>query len=180
MSDQSNTLKETAHKALSMTAPGFPGHEPKISPADLDIRYANIDDCPIIQSICNEAKGVFGFIMLPSLQKGCHRKELIVATMIDKILGFAHFHDRRDGVRTIYEMSVRKEVQKQGIGRFLLNYLFDTLPNSATGIRLKCPVDIPANAFYQRLGFSNCGVEKGRRRQLRIWGLETRDRVDDG
>jgi hypothetical protein len=79
--------------------------------------------------------------------------------------GYCRWHLRRDGVITIYEI-IRT---RPGAGSEMLNQL------RALGkpIQLKCPQDLPANAWYRRRGFRHAGIETTRSgRMLNIWRLE--------
>jgi len=80
--------------------------------------------------------------------------------------GFCHWHLRRDGQLTIREIiSTRR-----GAGSEMLARLRQT--PWATSIFAKCPLDLPANAWYQKRGFIFEGLEitpKGR--QLKLWRL---------
>jgi hypothetical protein len=42
---------------------------------------------------------------------------------------------------------------------------------NAVAIRLKCPLDLPANDFYRHYGFTLTGQELGKRRPLNRWCL---------
>lgn len=67
-------------------------------------------------------------------------------------LGFAHYLERRDGVKVIYEIAVAVEAKRRGVGRKLVE---------AVGFpcQLKTDADhYESNAFYKRLGFRNVGV----------------------
>lgn len=80
--------------------------------------------------------------------------------------GFCHWHLRRDGQLTIREIiSTRR-----GAGFMMLAQLKRT-PN-ASSIFAKCPIDLPANAWYERQGFLCEGIETTRTgRELKLWRL---------
>lgn len=62
--------------------------------------------------------------------------------------GFCHWHLRRDGQLTIREIISNKP----GAGQQILNRLRFTV--GATSLFAKCPVELPANDWYKRRGFS--------------------------
>lgn len=98
------------------------------------------------------------------LTESAKRGELI---LVDG--GFCHWHLRRDGQITIREIIVLPERQRQGIGTAMLEHLKRV---EATSIFAKCPVDLPANEWYQARGFTDEGIETtGSGRKLRLWRL---------
>ncbi len=84
--------------------------------------------------------------------------------------GLCHWHLRRDGQLTIYELIVLPERRRQGIGRRILGQLKGT-PGAAS-ILARCPANLDANAWYERMGFAREGTETTRTgRQLNLWRL---------
>lgn len=80
--------------------------------------------------------------------------------------GFCHWHLRRDGQLTIREIIS----QRSGVGQEMLRYL-SAVPG-ATSLFAKCPADLPANAWYERRGFTCEGTETTRSgRVLKLWRL---------
>lgn len=87
--------------------------------------------------------------------------------------GMCHWHLRRDGQVTIREIIVQKGRQGRGVGRGMVHHLAAlALDTDATSIFAKCPVDLPANAWYERQGFALEGTETTRGgRELKLWRL---------
>ena len=85
--------------------------------------------------------------------------------------GMCHWHLRRDGQVTIREIIVEKRRQRCGIGQGMLGRLI--LDNrTATSLFAKCPVELPANGWYERMGFTLEGTETTRSgRELNLWRL---------
>ena len=84
--------------------------------------------------------------------------------------GLCHWHLRKDGQITIREIIVLPEKRGQGIGTTMLKQLKQVA--GATSIFAKCPVDLEANRWYQKMGFQNEGTETTRTgRKLRKWRL---------
>jgi ribosomal protein S18 acetylase RimI-like enzyme len=87
-----------------------------------------------------------------------------------EVVGMVHFYLRRDQTVTLYNIVVAQAYQKRGLGRSLFTALVKMVEKSGkTQIRLKCPAELPANQFYQRLGLELVEEEPGKRRPLNIW-----------
>ena len=99
-----------------------------------------------------------GFVMRPALQAAIERGELLEAVIDDAVIGFAHFHVRRDGWTTLYEIVSTSA----GGGRALLS----ALPRP---LRLKCPVDNHSNGLYEHMGGPCSETVSGRKRDLHVW-----------
>lgn len=85
--------------------------------------------------------------------------------------GMCHYHLRRDGQLTIREIIVEKRHQRHGVGRWMLGCLTERHP-TATSLFARCPADLPANGWYERMGFVSEGTETTRRgRTLNLWRL---------
>lgn len=100
-------------------------------------------------------------MIFETLKESSERGELM---LIDG--GFCHWHLRRDGQLTIREIISTKP----GAGSQMLNRLKYTV--GATSLYAKCPMDLPANAWYSRKGFHVEKIEttpSGRR--LICWRL---------
>ncbi len=99
-------------------------------------------------------------MIFETLYESAKRGELL---LIDG--GFCHWHLRRDGQLTIREIiSIRP-----GAGSEMLNILKQ---KSAKSIFAKCPVDLQANAWYQKRRFVLENMEMTKSgRQLNHWRL---------
>jgi len=79
--------------------------------------------------------------------------------------GMCHWHLRKDGQVTIYEIISTKH----GAGKQMLEYLKQI---EAKSIFAKCPVDLESNGWYQHMGFQDEGKEITQSgRGLRRWRL---------
>jgi GNAT superfamily N-acetyltransferase len=113
-----------------------------------------------------------GFVRLPSLREQIERGEMLVATLGDEPVGFVDYHRRRDGQITLYHIAVEPAFRAQGVGRVLVAALAQVARDAGCArIALKCPVDLPANAFYREYGFELAETLNGRRRGLNVWVL---------
>lgn len=125
------------------------------------IRQATIADIDHIKAVAARYKPELGFILRPALVEAVGRGELLYHPSG----AFCHYHTRRDGVTTIYEICVPAEARGQGLGRQLI----ERLPRP---VRLKCPVTNESNGFYRRLGFVLVETVPGKKRELNIWRLD--------
>lgn len=104
-------------------------------------------------------------MIFKTLHEASKRGELILSDG-----GMCHWHLRRNGQITIREIIVLPEQQHQGIGKTMLDRLRQV--DGATSIFAKCPVDLPANGWYEAMGFEDEGIEKTRTgSQVRKWRL---------
>lgn len=100
-------------------------------------------------------------MIFETLHESAQRGELL---LIDG--GFCHWHLRRDGQLTIREIiSTKPGAGSEMLFRLKLNL-------HASSIFAKCPADLPANGWYERMGFVCEGTEttKGGR-ELKLWRL---------
>ena len=136
----------------------------------MKVRWAYEKDMDAVKRLADDNRNALGFMVRASLEERARRRELLIAEQQGRVIGFVSFHHRRDGWTTIHELCVAEASRGQGVGRALVEALEgDALRANQNGIRLKCPLDLPANGFYARLGFTRVAIEEGRRRPLAIW-----------
>lgn len=126
------------------------------------IRQAVGSDFPTIRVLADEHKHELGWINSPTLRGSMARRELFVADEDGVVCGFVRWHARQDGWNTLYELVVSAQHRCRGVGRMLLYAV-------PCPVRLRCPVDLPANAFYQASGMILEGREPGKKRELNVW-----------
>lgn len=126
------------------------------------MREATEEDIDAIIAAFRSHRDVFGFVRKVALAESIRRREVLVATS-PSIVGAMVFRRRRDGGITVYDIAAAKGHQRYGIGSALIGAL------PAVPIRLKCPVELSANAFYAARGFTLSAVEDGKRRRLNVW-----------
>src|SRR2546421_1177551 len=100
-------------------------------------------------------KAELGYVPYAAIREAIKNGEVLIAEMQ---AGFCIWHKRLDGWYVIYDIVS----EMKGTGRALLLAV-------PTPRRLKAPVDIKANGFYQRMGGHLEKVEKGRKRRLNLW-----------
>ncbi len=127
------------------------------------IRYAADEDIPAVKRIASQWRDELGFVNRAALGEAVERRELFVAEDGNYIVGFVHWHRRRDGWYTIYEIAIDKSYLRRGIGQGLLRSVLRP-------VRLKCTVDNQrANDFYESQGMHIETTESGRKRSLNVW-----------
>lgn len=162
----------------------------QLNPATLMIVPAKIEHLGDVKRLADGFKRELGFINRATLQKAIEAQCLLVAlgqTAEDdpggephqegtELVGMVHFYVRRDQRITLYDIAVAQAYQKKGVGRLLFEALIEAA--EALGkkqIRLKCPCDLPANQFYERLGLKLVSIEPGKQRPLNIWIYPLKD-----
>jgi GNAT superfamily N-acetyltransferase len=127
---------------------------------------------PAVKALLDAHRAELGFVPLPALRQAQERGWLSVAAADDLVLGAIDWWARRDGVVVLYSIAVTPAARGRGAGRLLVTHLIDwSRARAATGIRLKCPADLPSNGFYARLGFHLAEQDAGKRRPLNCWTL---------
>jgi|SRR5690554_5481982 N-acetylglutamate synthase-like GNAT family acetyltransferase len=138
------------------------------------IRKAQKTDIDSIKEIADAHKNELGFVRRPTIEKSINANEIFVAVQItnQSIVGFVHYHHRKDGQTTLYNIVVITSFRLSGIATKLVSALEnEARSQQSTRIVLKCPVELRANEFYGQYGFSLATRENGKHRPLNIWRL---------
>jgi ribosomal protein S18 acetylase RimI-like enzyme len=137
---------------------------------DVMVRFAAADDVPAVKAIADRHRHELGFVPAAALVEAAREPRLLVAVLDEKVVGFVHFRCCRDGHATIYEIAVLPEHRQRGVGRALVETVAqEAALRGCVALQLKCPIDLSANEFYRRVGFTEAGIEEGKRRPLRLW-----------
>lgn len=145
------------------------------------IRLAKKTDVEGAKRIASKYGKELGFVNIATLRQAQEKEWLLIAsewnfqTESDDVIGFVNFRIKEDKTCTLYDIAVKKEYRGKGIGTRLLNYLKRMVYLTGGGgsyIQLKCPVELPANQFYQKRGFALITVEEGKKRPLNVWRYE--------
>lgn len=127
------------------------------------IRLASEHDLTDIKRIANQNREFIGFVMKVALMEAIQKKSLLVFEDQSGVVGFVHYHPRKDGWHTIHELAVTKNLHSKGIGQQLFNSV--PLP-----IRLKTTEDnVKALDFYAKNGMTIVGEENGKKRKLTVF-----------
>jgi len=146
------------------------------------IRLAREKDISAIKQLADDNRSALGFVLRSRFLKRLDQREIIVCIQDSAIRGFVSFHHRRDGWTTIHELCVAEGFRGMGLGRALVQAVEKQAQAiGQKGIRLKCPLELPANGFYARLGFTRVAIEEGKHRPLAVWEKQldrgTRERI---
>ena len=125
-------------------------------------------------------KRELGFVNRAILHKAIVAQELLLipapnqplayAETGPEIAGFTHFYVRRDATITLYSIVVDRPYRNMGVGRRMFAALVEQArQHDKTQILLKCPTELSANLFYERLGLEIVRVEAGKLRPLNVW-----------
>lgn len=129
-----------------------------------------LEDLSAIKAIADLCRQELGFVRRAILEQAIGEGRILVAKKAGEVLGFVHFAVTRQGCATIYEIAVAPPFRRCGVGRYLLDAVAGRAREAGVSrLRLKCPIDLPANGFYARMGFARVAVEPGRRRHLVVW-----------
>jgi GNAT superfamily N-acetyltransferase len=140
----------------------------------LSVVMAQEHHLPSVKELAAQHKRELGFVNREILRKAIEARSVLVVPVGEEepalLAGMVHFYIRRDNVVALYSIAVTEAYRRKGIGRLLFNELVNiTRISGKTQIRLKCPADLPANLFYQRLGLELQTEEPGKRRPLNVW-----------
>src|SRR6266851_5899389 len=127
-----------------------------------------------IKSLADQHRSELGFHSRQAFIDSCNKNELLVAKIDGQVKGFVRFHHRRDNLTTLYEIATAPEIRTKGTGRRLVEALVSNCRKIGSRcIRLSCPVELPANQFYETLGFvrSSRRSSPGKNRPLNQWAL---------
>jgi len=125
-----------------------------------------------IKLIADKHRPELGFHSHQTFTDSSAKSELLVAKINGKVQGFVRFHHRRDHLTTLYEIATAPDVRSKGVGRQLVEALVSDCHGAGSRcIRLFCPAELPANQFYENLGFvrSSRRSHPGKSRPLNEW-----------
>lgn len=138
------------------------------------IRKAVSDDLDGVKQIADQHKQELGFVLRPALAKAINDDSVFVAEAQGQVVGFVHYHHRRDLQTTLYHIAVVESYRKMGVGRALIGALqAESRAQGKAHIMLKCPQELSANVFYKQCGFLLTGVQAGKHRPLNVWQWQT-------
>jgi len=148
------------------------------------VEVARMEHLHAAKTLADKHKHELGFINQAILRKAIEANSLLVVPLLvdtaeleriaveteAALAGFVHFYVRRDSVVTLYSIVVAENYRYVGMGRRLFEELVSVAyAHGKAEIRLKCPAELAANTFYERLGLRVTCVETGKCRQLNVW-----------
>lgn len=100
----------------------------------------------------------------------CEAKDLYVVREGDDVVGAAlGNHCVRKPQTTLYELAVDESHRRKGVATELIDKMARDSPHDK--LVAKCPVDLPANNFYESTGWVRVDTEAGKNRELHVWQL---------
>ena len=139
------------------------------------IMISSANDLSVIDAvkrIADQNRPELGFHVRQAYIDSINKRELLVAKKANQVAGFARYHHRRDNRTTLYEIATTPDIRGKGVGRQLIDALIADCQRVASRcLRLSCPVELPANRFYEAIGFirSTRRSRPGRSRPLYEW-----------
>ena len=145
----------------------------------ISIKEASKEDAPAIMELADTHRDELGPIGQHRrwLLQQVEREEIFVAkTGEGKVVGFvsfSHEHVAEPENTTVHYLCTSKEYRGQGVGKLLMDEVAtDARIYGKKAIDLKCPAHIPANQFYQGLGFELVSRESNSEDGLvNVWTL---------
>jgi ribosomal protein S18 acetylase RimI-like enzyme len=136
-----------------------------------NLRYIKTEDIPHAKALADANRLSVGFMTKGKFDEAVQQKRGIIAIENEALVGFVLYRHRKiDQQTTLSEICVKSDYRGQNVGKQLVDALIqDCKTNHHTFIQLKCPVDLPANEFYRRIGFQLYATEAGKKRPLNIW-----------
>ncbi|MEM1011767.1 MAG: GNAT family N-acetyltransferase [Planctomycetota bacterium] len=130
------------------------------------LRVGNESDLPWVDSLQKRQRHELGFLPMTALREKIAREEVLVATVMDRPVGYLIGSDRytkRDEVGLIVQVNVEPKYRRSLVAAKLVQGQFD---RSAYGCRLYscwCAQDLDANRFWESMGFVAIAFRKGRK-----------------
>jgi ribosomal protein S18 acetylase RimI-like enzyme len=137
----------------------------------VNVRSITLNDVTGIKLLADGHRLELGFNARQKFEEVALQQRGFVALMDDVLVGFVIFRHRKiDQQTTLSDICVAQPQRNQQIGSCLICALINQCTLlSRDYIQLKCPVALPANDFYQRLGFTLDRTEVGKKRPLNVW-----------
>jgi N-acetylglutamate synthase-like GNAT family acetyltransferase len=141
---------------------------------DFTYRKATLADVDAMKALVDRHKTELGFVVRSALERSIGLSEVIVAIYASAHLaGFVHYHHRKDGQTTLYNIVVDQPYRRNRVGRQLIIELTSEARRyRQNAVLLKCPEQLPANDFYEHCGFALVEKESGKKRPLSIWRIQ--------
>lgn len=150
-----------------------------IEAAEVTIREASQEDAPAIRALSEASQDELGAISQHRhwLTHQIDIGDVFVAeTSEGELVGFVVFNHNppeEHEQTAVYYLCVHSTYRKHGIGKRLMEAVaVDARLFGNKGITLKCPNQLPANHFYQSIGYTLGGSETDQEGgRLNVWTL---------
>jgi predicted nucleic acid-binding protein len=131
---------------------------------------------PILNQIielANKNSKTLGFFPEGAFEQKANNKQIIAATLEDKLLGYLLFaHIKSKHLASVVHLCVNSKYRRQGIACCLIRELENLLKGKVGGIRVRCREDYDANDIWPKLGFKYIQTVIGRSKtgsKLSVW-----------
>lgn len=138
------------------------------------VRPAAATDLTAIKEIADANKTALGFLPRPKINEAIQQQRVLILQTEREMAGFVIYrHRKTDNQTTLSDICVTEKWRGGKGGQAMVQALVqDCVERSRAFILLKCPIDLPANSFYERVGFIRVGIDNGKHRPLNIWRLD--------
>lgn len=123
----------------------------------IEVKTATAADLDWLDKLFNSDTKSLGWSPRVQIMEAIKKGEIV---HIDKSAA-CKYHKRKDGWVTIYTIISKQK----GLG----GKLFEHILSLGLPVRLKCPVDLPSNQWYEKRGGTLAKVEPGKKRNLNVW-----------
>lgn len=137
------------------------------------LRRANSYDISYIKQIADRNRDSLGFLLRPKIEEAIATGRIMIAFSEVEIFGFVIYRHRKiDLQTTLSDICVDQQWRNRGVGKAMIQALYAECSSLGRKfIQLKCPEDLSANSFYEKVGFSHTHTEPGRDRRLNVWRM---------
>lgn len=151
--------------------------EHKHQMTNFTVNYAQPDDIDSIKKLADTNKQALGFLPRIKVLEAIGSKRVMVLWTPEELGGFVIYrHRKTDRQTTLSDICVAAKWRGRKGGKLLIDALYTECVNFERDfILLKCPQELPANHFYESIGFRRIRTEAGRARQLNVWQLDITD-----
>ena len=134
------------------------------------VKKASPRDLPAIKALADANRDSLG---RAALERSIRCGQLVVACVAGQLVGFqSYYHRKRDLDTKLYYKCVAPAFRRRGIATLIVDEVVrESVSLGRRRLVLKCPEELPSNAFHRQYGFMLRGTENGRRRRLNIWEL---------
>ena len=153
--------------------------EPRIA---VSVRVASMEDLPFIDALQRPVTKAVGYFPRGQFEGYLRENAVLIAEGDTGPLGYIIHKDRylkRDELGVVYQLNVTPEARRHLVGAALLRAAF---ARSAYGCRLYCcwcAQDLPANRFWEAMGFVPLAFRAGSDKKKRVHILWQR-RITEG
>ena len=136
-----------------------------------EIRRIQIKDIDPVKALADANRPSLGFNTRKKFEEAVQQQRGFVAIEGEQVIGFVIYrHRKADLQTTLSEICVHNNYRSRSVGGRLFSALIqDCCSKSRSFIQLKCPVDLPANEFYKKVGFELYTTEMGKKRHFNVW-----------